>query len=326
MDNLFKRYEELRNDIHIKVLEYLLELGTEKYIFDEEVYYHKDYSNSKKSIKISYVEFNNNSFFDGSCLDHVIKLGLSNSKSIYLSDLKFDSFTIYFLLNALRCAVIEKDKKSVFDCKLQVNGKDIIITDPCYIIKEKPKKKTTYINYRDYDLIKKNGWDVKNLTISQVLESFKSYREFDKLSSELRESWEKDDDWRKCHHGDRMDLLGINNYLISDTIYGDWSCTTFNTDTKESIGNFCADAGMVGVFLLDEVLKYNPDYDDHINKTWTTTLIKNFTGEIWIEKRHNTGIYESTTEYHKKGDTWENDSIHVLGSGNINFITMQSGY
>lgn len=42
----------------------------------------------------------------------------------------------------------------------------------------------------------------------------------------------------------------------------------------KNIGGFCADAGMVAVFLLDEVLKYNPNFDYHINRLWTTTLIK----------------------------------------------------
>ena len=286
--------------------------------------------NPENSIKITYIEWNYNDSlisYDGSCLDYVIVLGLSNGELIKLSDLKFDTFTLYFILNELRCAVIYKDKKSVFDCKLCVENKDIIITDPGYIIKKVQRGdiKSTYINYQDYNLIKKNGWDKDNLTMSQVLESYRSFREYDRLSSSLREAEEEKDDWKKCYYGDRMDLLGINNCLISDTLYGDWSCTTFNSDTKESIGNFCADTGMVGVFLLDEVLTYNPDFDYHINKPHTTTLIKNFTGEVWIEKRHSEGIYEDTTKFHKAGDKWENDSIHVLGSGNINFITRQTG-
>lgn len=66
-------------------------------------------------------------------------------------------------------------------------------------------------------------------------------------------------------------------------IYGDWSCTTFNSDTKKPIGEFCADAGLVGVFSLKEVLKYNPKFDYHTNRKWTTTLIKNFTGDVWFE-------------------------------------------
>lgn len=40
-----------------------------------------------------------------------------------------------------------------------------------------------------------------------------------------------------------MEILGITKYLVRDTIYGDWSCTTFNSDNKEPIGEFCADAG-----------------------------------------------------------------------------------
>lgn len=323
MDELMERYEEVHKDIHEKVLEYLIKLDTKKYIFEEEIYYKQDYLNPENSIKIIFVEFDNR-VYDGSCLDYVIELGLSNGKSIKLSDLKFNVSTLYFVLNALRCSVIYKDKKSVFDCKLCVENKDIIITDPCYIIKENDFR-DIYINYQDYDLIKKNGWDKKNLTMSQVLESYRSFREYYRLSSKLKEAKEEKDDWINCHYGERMDLLGINNCLISDTLYGDWSCTTFNSDTKESIGNFCADGGMVGVFLLDEVLTYNPDFDFHINKPHTTTLIKNFTGEIWIEKRHNEGVYESTTKYHKAGDKWENDSIHVLGSGSINFITKQTG-
>lgn len=115
----------------------------------------------------------------------------------------------------------------------------------------------------------------------------------------------KDDDWSKSNYGDDMNKLGITNYICRDTIYGDWSCTTFNTDTNEAIGEFCADAGMVGVFLLDEVLKYNPDFNYHIEIPWTTTLIKNFDGDVNFE----------INEY---------DEVEVIGRGNINFIGIQT--
>ena len=108
-----------------------------------------------------------------------------------------------------------------------------------------------------------------------------------------------------ANYGDDMNKLGITNYICRDTIYGDWSCTTFNTDTNEAIGEFCADAGMVGVFLLDEVLKYNPDFNYHIERPWTTTLIKNFDGDVNFE----------INEY---------DEVEVIGRGNINFIGIQT--
>ena len=132
-------------------------------------------------------------------------------------------------------------------------------------------------------------------------------------------------DWGKCGYGDNMKALGIENYLCRDTIYGDWSCTTFNSDTKEAIGEFCADAGMVAVFLLDEVLAYNPDFDFYETKPWTTTLIKDFEGDIEINIIHIEGVYDDDTEWHSKGDKWEDNEVRVIGKGNINFETHQTG-
>jgi len=169
---------------------------------------------------------------------------------------------------------------------------DIIITDPCYFIKEKDW------NERVYGTVGKKG---------------------------------------DLFH------LGFSSYLISQTYYGDWSCTTFQTNEKNvvehlnliekhlendekellnendvEIGQFCADSGMVCVVLLDEVLKLKPDFDYHITKPWTTTLIKDFVGEI------NFHLY---TEENRKHNLPENFYKHlsIWGRGNINFYTLQTG-
>lgn len=128
-------------------------------------------------------------------------------------------------------------------------------------------------------------------------------------------------DWGACNYGQHMEVLGIQTYLSSGTIYGDWSCTTFNSDTGETLGEFCADAGMVSVFLLDEVLKYNPDFDYHIKRPWTTTLIKNFDGEITIEL---TSFLLDNDCYDSEEDFYD-EEIRVIGKGNINFYTTQTG-
>ena len=142
---------------------------------------------------------------------------------------------------------------------MKVENKTIIITDPCYIIKDNSQ------------------------------------------------------DWEKCKYGDDMKRLdNITNYESSVTIYGDWSCTVYegnieqHSNNSNELGKFCADAGMVAVFELDEVLKYNPNFDNHTDRKWTTTTIPNFTGEITIEKINN--------------------KIHVIGKGNINFYSIQTGY
>lgn len=141
------------------------------------------------------------------------------------------------------------------------------------------------------------------------------------------------DDWATCEYGENMEALGIHTYMTRGTLYGDWSCTTYNSDTKEPIGEFCADAGLVSVFLLDEVLKYNPDFDYHINKLWTTTLIKDFKGTVQFVVIHTEGVYDDETKYHKKGEKWEDYSVEVVGHGInkvtnelINFVGTQTGF
>jgi len=130
-----------------------------------------------------------------------------------------------------------------------------------------------------------------------------------------------EDDWNACNYGENMEVLGIKTYLTSDTIYGDWSCTTVNKDTDEPIGGFCADAGLVSVFLLDEVLAYNPDFDYHIKKPFTTTLIKDFDGDIEIEV---VDVKYEDEDY--EGVIVEDQEVQVIGRGNINFFTTQSGF
>ena len=219
---------------------------------------------------------------------------------------------------------------------------DIIITDPCYIMNKDNSDDIMnspswwdYISQIHYEIkTDKDGKEYKQYKLpkpedypdcqDKPLEKCKGVLERElqkkgklKYSPTLEAEWDayhkaRDEwysvphsDWERCGCGEEMEVLGINTYLSNDTIYGDWSCTTFNSDTKEPIGEFCADASMVGVFLLDEVLKYNPKFDYHIERPWTTTLIKDFDGEV--------DIVEIDGE------------VQVIGKGNINFIGKQTG-
>lgn len=224
---------------------------------------------------------------------------------------------------------------------------DIIITDPCYICKEKkevgeyPKvkdyfsydEKDDYPDYRKMDEreikeVEKETGLPRRLLLDEWIHKSEQYEKENKKYEEALQEYRKNNisDWDLSNFGTSMEALGIKNYIRRDTLYGDWSCTTYNSDTNEKIGNFCADAGMVGVFLLDEVLKYNPDFDYHVERPWTTTLIKDFDGEIDFEIIHTEGVYEDDTEFHSKGERWEDDSVSVVGKGNINFKTVQTGF
>ena len=151
---------------------------------------------------------------------------------------------------------------------------DIIITDPCYI------------DTKDNKMWSDNSIDLSN--------------------------------------GSGLRKYGFTDYIWESTIYGDWSCTTFHLKEESSnkpinelnnqdfyedrLGEFCADAGLVGVFLLEEILAFNPDFKYPTNEYdvhWAT-LIKDFDGEI---------------EYHIV-----DDEVFIKGVGNINFITRQTGF
>ena len=182
----------------------------------------------------------------------------------------------------------------------------IIITDPCYIVKKCTKK-------NPYPF----PWTTENIKAPNIEEMVKKYNEWE----------DAHDDWTKCMYGRNMEALGIEYYFTESTLYGDWGCTTYkikenpytvinkfaeSENTGEDygiscskLGEFCADAGLVAVFLLDEVRKYNPDIDEWIaSHDWCVTTIPDFDGEVnyYVDKQ---------------------GSAHIVGIGNINFFTIQ---
>lgn len=199
---------------------------------------------------------------------------------------------------------------------MQVQNKTIIITDPCYIINKNKTEKNPYQFPWVAGLAEKLG----KKAYSELVNNYRN--------------WENEhDDWKKCAYGENMEALGITNYLTNSTIYGDWSCTTYEETTHKKLGNFCADAGLVSVFILDEVLQYNPDFEQWIkNHPWCVTTIENFSGTVDIEVIHISGVYTADDEYEyngeircKAGETWEDDEVRVIGKGSINFFTTQTG-
>lgn len=232
------------------------------------------------------------------------------------------------------------EKKQYLNTETMNFNGTIIITDPCYIIKECPLECPKPEDF--------------NLSYSIHSKPYDQYSTPDELAYKAAcdKYWKERseyDDWEKCEYGENMETLGITTYISESTIYGDWSCTTWSTPNRDvenqieelnklcadacraeeeygwdstqskeceeriskdtvdivKLGNFCADAGMVAVFLLDEVLKYNPEFYKWIEEhPWCVTVISDFDGDI---------------QYHidKCGDA------HIIGKGNINFFTTQ---
>lgn len=167
------------------------------------------------------------------------------------------------------------------------------------------------------------------------------------LNSNLSE-----DLWDKSNYGEDLSVYGCSQWLCENTIYGDWSCFTYKGTKQEALthimnwdkiyskffmeynetseknrkklieqhkqfkkefiekytlGEFCADAGMVCVVYLDEILKVNPNFKEWVEKhPWCATIIEDFDGLVTYE------IDDS-------------DEAHIVGIGNIEFYTSQSG-
>ena len=125
----------------------------------------------------------------------------------------------------------------------------------------------------------------------------------------------KEEDW------DGMDTdfkaLGFTDFLVDETHYGDWSCTTYDYDSGEEIGEFCADAGMVCVALLAEVAKYNPSSLDLIKNGRCSTIVENFDGNVLFHLKQ--------FPYYYQDRKFLETILTVVGRGNINFETKQTG-
>lgn len=204
---------------------------------------------------------------------------------------------------------------------------DIIITDPCYIMRAEyhGTKPLTKDDWRACDY----GNNMEALGIKNYLTSSTEYGDWscttvkDDIKSQAAIS-EMNKLYFEFYR--KYNFTGLNPEE-KEQLYKEYEEARAKIDTKDCvIGNFCADAGLVSVFLLEEVLTYNPDFDYHINRPWTTTLIKDFDGDIEITHRETTQseiLDEEEAEEHAEEYKRE---VSVVGKGNINFYTTQTGF
>ena len=128
-----------------------------------------------------------------------------------------------------------------------------------------------------------------------------------------------EEEWTRFCKDKDLSRLGLSSCMVRDTIFGDWTCAAIDTDTGERIGSFCADSGLVSVTLLDEVLRYNPDFVRHLKKDHTITVIQDFSGTVKFVVKE----YVSDRD----GKTIVDHRVEVIGHGvnrktkeNINFV------
>jgi hypothetical protein len=134
---------------------------------------------------------------------------------------------------------------------MKVIGKDLIFTDPCYIAK-------------DGDWGDSFDYEVEGI-------GYPGFTEYE---------------WEDTGYGDGSPkVYSIPTYynpndFLTKVINADDEELEELEDQKEYIGECGVDSGSFGVFLLDEVLKYNPKFLDSLPKN-CYCIIRNFTGTVY---------------------------------------------
>ena len=166
-----------------------------------------------------------------------------------------------------------------------VKDRPIIITDPCYIA-------------RDEDWDDENGsvFNWRTSTINSPI--FSSYIWEDTKVGDGQ--WSVFEVNQKLGEGELEDT--VDDYSLALNEENEELLEKIESEQKQ-IGTFTADSGCIGVFFLDEALKYNPDFLTGLSNI-CYTIIRDFTGRI--------------QEYECAND----DYTHFLGIGNKTFYTI----
>ncbi len=168
---------------------------------------------------------------------------------------------------------------------IEVKGRDIIITDPCYIAKRGDWGKTF-------------NWELYNIGAPEFTDYIWTY------------TGQGDGSWM---------IVGLDKILnrveVEKFVKGyEKSLKEFDINNIDSVvklsdymkkqsylGRFGVDSGTFGVFYLDEVLKYNPDFlRDH--GIWLYTIIPDFIGSVMLQ--------------------FKDGSFNILGVGNKTFCSI----
>ena len=107
------------------------------------------------------------------------------------------------------------------------------------------------------------------------------------------------EDWQLCHWGEHLEKLGLRDFLYVEF---EEDCPDVVDREGNKLGSFCTDSAVVVVLLLDDLLKYNPEFNDHITYPQNWTIIKDFCGTI-------------------KPKTIAGEK-YIIGEGNISFHTI----
>ena len=181
----------------------------------------------------------------------------------------------------------------------------IVITDPCYLDSNMPESPTSK---RWWDMVQ-YGENLEATGIDHYICESTLYGDWscNTYKGTLDETKQARKVWNEYY---LTFFAKYNDPNISDEekaeLLKDYKQYAKQFNTEYTLGRFCADAGMVCVVYLEDVLKFNPNFKQWAKEhDWCATIIEDFDGEV------NYVI--------------DDDEAHIQGVGNVNFYTSQSG-
>lgn len=101
-------------------------------------------------------------------------------------------------------------------------------------------------------------------------------------------------DWKKCGYGDHMEKLGLPTSLSALVTEGEEDLCAVSPDGKTFYGTFVTDSGVATAFLLEEILRYDPTFDEHTECPENALWIPGFDGEITVRGEGEDQWFEGT--------------------------------
>lgn len=176
---------------------------------------------------------------------------------------------------------------------MNFNG-TIIITDPCYIAKGGDWNDSKKFYYKDWPLRKINLPEIKTYMWNETGQGDGSWEivELNKITNRVEAENFVEDYYKATKNF--VKHQGIKEKQDLEAVF----------KKQSSLGRFGVDSGSFGVFYLDEVLAYNPEFLRG-HGIWLYTIIENFIGDISL--------------YYYPSDS---KNFHLLGLGNKTFISL----
>ncbi len=100
-------------------------------------------------------------------------------------------------------------------------------------------------------------------------------------------------DWKTCAYGDDMVPLGFTTFLSALVTEGEEDLCAWSHDGKTCYGTFVTDSGVATAFLLSEILRYDPTFDEHMECPENALWIPGFDGEISVRGKGEDQWFEA---------------------------------